>query len=60
MWSRQTIATEFKTKKDLVKLFPTEKEKLEQYLKDHKTDFKVDQEVAALIQYLDLLLTEKK
>jgi hypothetical protein len=44
---------EFKSKKDLIELFPNEKEKLQAYLKEHKTDFKKDAEVVALIEYLD-------
>jgi hypothetical protein len=44
---------EFKTKKELFELFPNEKQKLQEYLKENKTDFKKDAEVIALIQYLD-------
>lgn len=44
---------EFKTKKALLELFQEEKEKLQQYMKENKTDFKKENEVIALISYLD-------
>lgn len=46
---------EFKTKKDLFELFPAEKQKLLEYIKEHKTDFEKDDEVVALISFLDSL-----
>lgn len=48
---------EFKTKKELFELFPEQKQKLQEYLKQHRTDFKKDAEVIALIQYLDSIKT---
>lgn len=48
---------EFKTKKDLFELFPDEKQKLQQYIKENKTDFEEDKEVMALISYLDSIRT---
>ena len=44
---------EFKTKKALLELFPEEKEKLQEYMKENKTDFKKENEVIELISYLD-------
>jgi hypothetical protein len=44
---------EFKGKKELFELFPDEKHKLQEYLKEKKTDFKKDADVIALINYLD-------
>ncbi|HEY0741987.1 MAG TPA: hypothetical protein VGD40_11020 [Chryseosolibacter sp.] len=44
---------EFKNKKMLFEMFPNEKEKLQQFVKENKTDFKKDKEVIALIEYLD-------
>lgn len=46
---------EFKNKKALFELFPEEKEKLQEYLKANKTDFKKDNDVIGLIKYLDSL-----
>lgn len=46
---------EFKNKKELFDLFPAQKEALQQYVKEHKTDFEEDDEVIALISYLDSL-----
>lgn len=48
---------EFKTKKALLELFPDEKEKLQHYMKENKTDFKEENEVIALIIYLDSIRT---
>lgn len=48
---------EFKTKKALLELFPEEKEKLQQYMKGNKTDFKKEDQVIALISYLDSIRT---
>ena len=48
---------EFKTKKALLEMFPAEKDKLQQYMKENKTDFKRENEVKALINYLDSIRT---
>ena len=48
---------EFKTKKALLEMFPAEKDKLQQYMKENKTDFKRENEVNALINYLDSIRT---
>ena len=52
------LPAEFKNKKNLLKLFPNEKDKLERYLEENKTDFKKDRDVAALTKYLDSILDE--
>lgn len=44
---------EIKNKKMLFELFPVEKEKLQDFIKENKTDFKKDKDVMTLIEYLD-------
>jgi hypothetical protein len=48
---------EFKNRKTLLELFPAEKEKLKEYLKANKTDFKKENEVIGLIGFLNSLRT---
>ncbi len=44
---------EIKNKKMLFDLFPAEKDSLQEYIKQNKTDFKKDPDVTALVEYLD-------
>jgi hypothetical protein len=44
---------EFNNKKMLLELFPEEKDKLSDFMKASKTDFKKDVEVISVIEYLD-------